>query len=210
VTDRTTESHAYVPVLLGSRRCSLSPIPGDLRALWVDGRSGRASWARLDAIHHPDDHHDQADDPENEPDHSSHFYLLFPISDVPSRRCGARLRLVVCYQPVLPYEPSRERRSAVGELRYPYDPRGVARDAVVGLSPAGLLEARRVKMIGMPTGSRPGVAQMMSAITKNHKKIDAMTVISLVAANACRRLVTGSADSSRRWSRVLLLFPEAL
>jgi hypothetical protein len=50
----------------------------------------------------------------------------------------------------------------------------------------------------------------MSAIKKTHKKINAMTVIFLVAAGACRRLVTGSADSSRRWSRVLLLFPEAL
>jgi len=73
---------------------------------------------------------------------------------------------------------------------------GAARGAVVGLPPAGLLDARRVKMIGMPTGSRPGVAQTMSAVKKTHKEIDAMTVIFLVAAGACRRLVTGSTDSS--------------
>jgi len=37
-----------------------------------------------------------------------------------------------------------------------------------------------------------------------------MNVIFAAAAGACRHLVTGSADSSRRWSRVLLLSPEAL
>lgn len=31
---------------------------------------------RLDAIHHPDNHHDQSYDPENEPDRSTHFHLL--------------------------------------------------------------------------------------------------------------------------------------
>jgi len=125
---QSTHNRAGRAVLLGSRRCSLSLIPGDLCALWVDGRSGRASWARLDAIHHPDDHHDQSDDPENEPDRSTHFYLLFPMSDAPSCRCGARLRLVVSYQPVLPYEPTRERRSPVGGFEYPCDPsRGCAR-----------------------------------------------------------------------------------
>ena len=119
--------------------------------------------------------------------------------------------MVVSYQPILPYEPTRERRSAVGvSLDTRTTLEGAVRDAVVGLPPAGLLDARRVKMIGMPTGSRPAVAQRMSAMKKTRKKIDAMTVIFRVAAGACRRLVTGSADSSRRWSKLLLLFPEAL
>jgi hypothetical protein len=47
---------------------------------------------------------------------------------------------------------------------------GAARDAVVGLPPGRLLDARRVKMIGMPPGTRPGVAQTLSAIKKPTKR----------------------------------------
>jgi hypothetical protein len=59
------------------------------------------------------------------------------ISDAPSCRC---LRLVVSYQPVLPHEPTQERRCVSLDTRM--TPRGAARDLVVGLPPAGLLDAR--------------------------------------------------------------------
>jgi len=60
----------------------------------------------------------------------------------------------------------------VGEIGCPYHPRGGLRDtrSWVYSRPAGLLDARRVKMIGMPNRSRPGVTQTMSAIERTRNK----------------------------------------
>lgn len=58
----------------------------------------------LDAIHHPEDHHNQSDDPENEPDHPTHFQLLFLYT---MRPVLASLTVGVSCQPGLPYKPTR-------------------------------------------------------------------------------------------------------
>ena len=89
--------------------------------------------------------------------------------------------------------------------------RGAARHSVVGLLPPGRAPRCSPCQDDRDAQSEPtrGDADDVGD-REDPQQIDAMNVIFAAAAGACRHLVTGSADSSRRWSRVLLLSPEAL